>query len=182
MKRLRNRKEKKGAVAFEALLGGGALFMTMLLGIGFFTYLYPRFMVDLEVQTLAHEVRVDGYLSVNAKDMFKENIKNRGFDNTIVFLEAPVASKDAKKIYVDVYQKANVNKKTIQKNDLNILNRSYRGEGSLIVEVTVPSKNVFLNKVSGYFGNGGKADGVMQNYYIKRVVLPEAYKEIEQLP
>lgn len=182
MKRLKTRKEKKGAIAFEALLGGGALFMTMLLGIGFFTYLYPRFMIDLEVQTLAHEVRLDGYLSEDAKNMFDTNIKNRGFDNTIVFMEAPVSKKSSDVIYVDVYDSDNTTKKMVQKNDLSILNRKYRGEGTIVVEVTVPSKSELLNNISGYFGGAGKADSGLESYFIKRVVLPEAYKEIQVIP
>ena len=114
--------------------------------------------------------------------MFDTNIKNRGFDNTIVFMEAPVSKKSSDVIYVDVYDSDNITKKMVQKNDLSILNRKYRGEGTIVVEVTVPSKSELLNNISGYFGGAGKADSGLENYFIKRVVLPEAYKEIQAIP
>jgi len=180
---LKRLSEKKGAVALETIFGGGFILFLIILFIGFFTYLYPRYMVDLEVQQLSHNVRLDGHLSNDAYETFVLNMQERGYERD-----------QLKRIYTPTDKTANggigveVFTKDIAGNKRNLVqmpteatedtDKLFRGDGQIIVEVSVPAKLDFLS--NGYRIFGISKNG-MENYNVRRVVLPEAYQEFKEV-
>lgn len=161
-----NRKAKKGNVALETVLGGGVIFMLTFILVGYFVYLYPRYMVDLEVQNLANSVKLDGQLTVASKNIFFDNMKNRGYSDTKVVEDG-----------LKVYEKG---KPTISliSTDKKIAPIVGRNEGQIEVVVTVPAKNAqFLAGGLKWFG-GDIAEG-METYTASRAVMSEVHVPVK---
>lgn len=173
--RKRNRNKKKGSIALEAILSGGVLFMIAFLLIGYFTYLYPRYMMDLEVQTLSNEVRMDGRLEPDDYTAFEFNLKERGYTAAEI--------KSGLKVYAVSLTDTGENlENSILHSDL-IQNTTEeqtpiieRGGAKIVVELTLPSNQGILRNGLGFFG--GEVSDNLDNYNFRRVVMSEAYQDV----
>lgn len=159
-------KTKKGNVALETVLGGGVLFMVTFILVGYFVYLYPRYMVDLEVQNLANSVKLEGQLTVPSKNVFFENMKNRGYSDTQVL-------EDGLKVYEK--GKPTISLISTDKKEAPVVGRN---EGQIEIVVTVPAKNAqFLAGGLKWFG--GDIEEGMKSYTASRVVMSEVHVPVK---
>lgn len=173
--RKRNRGKKNGNIALETILSGGVLFMIAFMLIGYFTYLYPRYLLDLEVQSLANEVRMDGRLEPEDYAAFEFNLKERGYTAEEI--------KNGTKVYaVTLIDSGENMENTIVHSDLiqNTIEEPTpiieRGKEKIIIEVTLPSNQGVLRNGLGFFG-GEVSDG-LDNYHFQRVVMSESYQDV----
>lgn len=177
MKKLCKRTNKKGNVALESILAGGVLFMVFILIVGYFTYLYPRYMVDLEVQNLAHAVKMDGKLTESDFEGFIKNMELRGYTEDQVRAGTTVVASYGD----DLTPGTVVNSKEDAADHLETLvdKGDYtariveRNNGQIHIHVKVPANQSFLGVGLKWFG-ADLAEG-MQNYNVARVVMSEAY-------
>lgn len=166
---------KAGSVALESVLAGSTLVMVFIMIVGYFTYLYPRYMVDLEVQNLANSVKIEGKLTANDYEVFLENMEERGYDREVVRAGTSVTAKNANNpeagsgippiadgtsLIDDATE--NINAPTLQ-----------RSNGQIVVKVNVPANSEFLGVGLGWFGSD-ISEG-MKTYTVKRVTSSEAY-------
>lgn len=172
MKRLLNMRNKKGNIALEAVLAGGALFMVFVLLIGYFTYLYPRYMVDLEVQNLAHAVKMDGKLTESDFQVFIDNMENRGYTEDEVRKGTNIVATNVTNVLDDDPLRA--------KNEDVLIDRPgmpakvvERNNGQMDITVSVPANTAYLGGSMKWFGGGLNDD--MKYYTVKRTIMSEAY-------
>lgn len=171
MRRLINKQTKKGNVALETVIAGGALFMVFMLIIGYFTYLYPRYMVDLEVQNLSHAIKMDGKLTMSDFEVFIANMEDRGYTEEAVRAGTVVVAQKIDETELKPGQAKNT--ETLIDTESYTANIVERNNGQIIVQVNVPANNAFLNGALRWFGGDSKND--MSMYTVKRTVMSEAY-------
>lgn len=164
MKRLKKLKGKRGNVALETVLGGGVIVMVSILLIGYFTYVYPRYMLDLEVQNLANAVKLDGKLNQDDYEVFIENMMQRGYDREDIVAGTTVKTR-GHSTYSDGSSLITTPTYTSPVID--------RDDGQIVLLVTVPSNSQFLSVGLKWFGS--EVTEGMQSYTVKRVVMSEAY-------
>lgn len=172
MKRLLKKRNKKGNIALEAVLAGGAIFMVFVLLIGYFTYLYPRYMVDLEVQNLAHSVKMDGKLTESDFDVFIANMERRGYTEEEVRKGTNITASNVSGVQDSDPLRANNGAILIDKpgQPAKIVERN---NGQMEITVSVPANTAYLSGGMKWFG-GGIEEG-MKYYTVNRVIMSEAY-------
>lgn len=179
-------RKKKGNVALESVLAGGMLFMIFVLMIGYFTYLYPRYMVDLEVQNLAHQVKMDGMLTNEDFNVFIENMVNtRGYKEEDIrgTVDIPELQGDGTYNYRRAYAVSVTAADDRPENyDLNEATNTHadgvdpveRNKGQIHIRVTVPANTSFVGKGLNWFNSSVSEE--MKYYTVNRIVMSEAYK------
>lgn len=172
MKQLVNKRNKKGNIALEAVLAGGMLFMVFVLLIGYFTYLYPRYMVDLEVQNLAHAVKMDGKLTESDFDVFIANMKNRGYSEEEVREGTVITASNVSGVESSDPLRASNGESLVDKPEkpAGIVERN---NGQIDIQVSVPANTSFLGGGLKWFG--GELEEGMKYYTVNRVIMSEAY-------
>ena len=165
-------KKQRGMVALESIIAGGAMLFLFILIIGYFTFLYPRYMVDLEVQSLASAIKMDGKLTQSDMDAFVLNMIERGYKESEVRSGVKV-----------IAQNVTPGKEGLASNGDSLIDLdSYtapvveRNNGQILVTVTVPSNSGVLKTGAKWFGFGSEVDNTSFNQYtVKRVVMSEFY-------
>ncbi|WCK57688.1 hypothetical protein PP175_27005 (plasmid) [Aneurinibacillus sp. Ricciae_BoGa-3] len=84
-------KNKKGFVSIETIIATTCALMVVLLSIGFFTWLFPRVMLQIETHDLAQKAKIQGGLTdatsepVNSDvEQFKNRLAQMGYDKNQV--------------------------------------------------------------------------------------------------
>lgn len=73
------KKNKRGSVAIEAVLGGTAILLLFTLFIGYISYIYPKYQIDQTIQTVADQVAMSGKLSEAQYGHFVAQMEKRGY-------------------------------------------------------------------------------------------------------
>lgn len=171
-------KRKNGSVALEATIAGGALLMVFILIIGYFTYLYPRYMVDLEVQSLAHSVKMDGKLTESDKQIFMQNMLNRGYESSEVQITVlanevkPTPENDPSKTQLDA-QLAVTGESVDEGVNGEHTRMVERNNGQIYIRVEVPANDSFLSGGLNFFNTELKDS--LKTYTVERYIASEAY-------
>ncbi|AJD93440.1 hypothetical protein JMA_41230 (plasmid) [Jeotgalibacillus malaysiensis] len=79
MKVIERLKNKNGFMSVEALFGLTAILMVIILAIGFFTYMIPRQQLEQEVNILARTAKLNGGLTTQQVEDFKQNLESYGY-------------------------------------------------------------------------------------------------------
>ena len=84
-------KEKKGFVAIEAVISMSMVLGMILLVIGFFTLLYPRIMLSIDIHELASTAKIQGGLTDQTSQpvnsdvaVFKQQLAQAGYDPSTI--------------------------------------------------------------------------------------------------
>lgn len=80
-------KGTKGFMSLEAILAMGVVFMVIILGIGFFSYMMPKQGIEQEVNLLGRLAKMNGGLTVADVQAFKGEMKKRGYEENEVKLD-----------------------------------------------------------------------------------------------
>lgn len=142
---------KKGFISFELLIYSTFILSLLAIIIGFFSYIYPAFQIQREVNLMGRAAQRNGGLTTQDIRDFKNNVK-----------EIPIVKKSNEKIEVNAYTSPS------NRSAANITQDYYisKGDREIInIEVFIPIKNplkLLTNKE-------------INNYTFKNNVMSEKY-------
>lgn len=197
MNSLRKKKRnKKGAAALEAIIGGGALLMIMVMMVGYFTYLFPRYTLDVQVQNISNTIRLNGGLDWAEYQTFATKLEKLGYSaddlnlsaTELTALKTADEADDATVSGLQVYKSTNTTAagtpndaseliETSATDTLDNTERAHRGEENIVVRLVVPANKNLLKGGMSWFG-GMLGEG-MNRYEVERVVMSEIYSKID---
>jgi hypothetical protein len=166
---------KKGFMSVEAIMSMAVVLMVVVLGIGFFTYMIPRQAIEEEVHLLGRIAKMEGRLTSDDVEHFRNNMIKRG-----------LATEDNRsEVKVEVLKESTsgeVSEKVIISEDGE---RVMRGEkikingvdsphyAVLHVVATVPAKKEGIVGALGFFNVN--SDGLSDNYVFSERIMSEYY-------
>lgn len=179
-------KENNGVYTIEAIVGGSAILMLLLLFVGIISYQLPKIQLQKDVQILAEKCKIQGGLTNKASydikyniseedrkkvnedknsndiDVFYDLLKQQGFDiqNVKISLKTKKSNKNA--IGVKPIGIENINNCSYIKRNPNDL---------MILNVEVPKKSNIINSPLRFFG----IDKHLSNYSFREVVMSERW-------
>ena len=197
MNNLRNKKRNtKGAAALEAIIGGTALLMIMVMMVGYFTYLFPRYTLDVQVQNISNTIRLNGGLDWAEYQAFTTKLEKLGYTADDINLSAAELTAlktadeaDDKTVSgLQVYKSTNTTTdgtpidaseliETSSTDTLDNAERAHRGEENIVVRLVVPANKNLLKGGMSWFG-AMLGEG-MNRYEVERVVMSEIYSKID---
>lgn len=74
------KQNKKGFVSIEAIISMATFLIMFVMCIGFYVYTMPKLTLEKEVHLLAQKAKIQGGLTYEDVDIFKENLKLKGYN------------------------------------------------------------------------------------------------------
>lgn len=169
-KKVKSHTEKHGYDAVGVALAVVFFITILLIPLGLFIFIFPRIVLEQDVQQFANTVRLDGYVREEVYEEFAGKLENRGYSRSnidngvqVFVIDSPLAGSDPRFANgSDLIQSGdNTNPPVVQ-----------RGQGKMGIQVTLPANSaVFRRAVENI---GGEYSDSARTYNIARVVMSEA--------
>lgn len=158
---------KKGFVSIETILSMTAIIVSVLIAIGFFTWIYPRVMLQIETHTLAQKAKIQGGLTnsisqpVNSDiELFKDRLVELGYDRESIEVTATTIPGNHNAIGVT----------PLHESGNNYIKRDSKETIEIVVKV--PANRSILAPLS-FFGHD--EDEISEKYTIVESVMSERW-------
>lgn len=169
-KKVKSHTNKHGYDAVGVALAVVFFITILLIPVGLFIYIFPRIVLEQDVQQFANTVRLDGYVREEVYEEFAGRLENRGYSRSnidngvqVFVMDNPLAVSDPR--FAD-------GSDLIQSSDNPSPPVVQRGQGKMGIQVILPANSaVFRRSVENI---GGTYSDSARTYKISRVVMSEA--------
>ncbi|WP_214688386.1 MULTISPECIES: hypothetical protein [unclassified Exiguobacterium] len=165
-------RKEDGFLSIEAVMSMAIVLMVILFGIGMFTYMIPRQAIEEEVHLLGRTAKMQGGLTVEDVEGFKQNMKKRGMvkdenlDDVTVTINLERTSGEAFPGYED------------RRNMVGVViprgfGKEQAGEYAVMkLKVEVPANKMGISGVVSFFGIN---DDLPDKYVLSERIMSEHY-------
>lgn len=174
-------KNTKGFMSLEAILSMGVIFMVIVLGIGFFSYMMPKQGIEQEVNLLGRLAKMNGGLTKEDVDAFKAEMVSRKYKIEDVKVE--ILLKDSTGVPT-TYESANGNVNPLSI-DCKLIDedcpipeteqRYVKREAQLIMEIRAEMPSNKQGLLGAFWFFNVNDDSLSDSYVFKERVMSERY-------